>query len=260
MTAITHDDPPDAVIAYGRQIVDALTTVAGAALEGVYVHGSAALGGFIPARSDVDILAVVNGPIDQGQAARALHSAAGDCPGTGLEMSIITTATARSLGDCSFELHLTTNPADTKTVLGRHHPGDPDLVLHVVVCRHHGIALTGPPARHVFGPVAHHRVLDAMADELRWSLTHATEAYAVLNACRALRYLDEGVICSKLDAGHWALHHHRHVDQLAVIARAIDLHTAGALQLPPPDAQALVDHVVRALTRRPHHGTPPASC
>ena len=48
-------------------------------------------------------------------------------------------------------------------------------------------------------------VLRQMADELRWALEHAPESYAVLNACRALRYRFERAICSKSDAGRWAL-------------------------------------------------------
>src|SRR5688500_14680340 len=168
---VVPSEPPADVVAYGRRIVDALDAAVAGALDGVYLHGSAALGGFVPGHSDVDVLAVVRGPVDQRLVADAVHSAAaaGRCPGRGLEMSVITAATARSLGDCPFELHVTTEPGGPRTVLGRDHPGDPDLVLHAAVCRRHGVALAGPHPRRVFGPVARGRVLAALADELRWA-------------------------------------------------------------------------------------------
>jgi streptomycin 3"-adenylyltransferase len=215
------------------------------ALLGAYLHGSAALGGFLPGRSDVDLLAVTRRPVDQPRLAAAIRSAAtAGCPGTGLEMSVITAATARDLGGCPFELHLTTAPSDDKTVLGRGHPGDPDLVLHVAVCRQEGIAVAGPPPSRVFGAVPRRRVLTAMVDELRWGLDHAGEAYAVLNACRALRYLDDGILCSKQAAGTWA--RPRHPDR-PVIARALARHRAGDDGPATPAAVGLVDLALGAL-------------
>ena len=44
-----------------------------------------------------------------------------------------------------------------------------------------------------------------MGAELRWAVDHATGSYTVLNACRALRFSDDATVCSKTDAGLWAL-------------------------------------------------------
>jgi pimeloyl-ACP methyl ester carboxylesterase len=63
----------------------------------------------------------------------------------------------------------------------------------------------------VFGPVPRERILAAMRSELRWATQHAPAAYAVLNACRAARYADDGRLVSKLDGGEWYLTRHPRV-------------------------------------------------
>jgi Domain of unknown function (DUF4111) len=47
-------------------------------------------------------------------------------------------------------------------------------------------------------------LLRSFAGELRWAEEHASPSYQVLNACRALRFLEEGVLCSKLEGAEWA--------------------------------------------------------
>ena len=48
-------------------------------------------------------------------------------------------------------------------------------------------------------------VVRAFAGELRWAAERASPSYQVLNACRAWRFLDEDVLCSKTAGGEWAL-------------------------------------------------------
>jgi streptomycin 3"-adenylyltransferase len=175
-------------------------------LVGVYLHGSAALGGFVPARSDVDILVVVEESSDaegQRKLGEAIAAAARDCPGVGLELSVITAATARELGSCQFEVHVNTTGAEASVVIGG--DSDTDLILHCAVCRAHAIAVAGPPAEQVFGEVGRDRIVRATLDELDWAIEHAPATYAVLNACRALRFAVEGIQCSKVEAGEWYL-------------------------------------------------------
>ena len=52
-------------------------------------------------------------------------------------------------------------------------------------------------------------VLAATVAELDWAAAHASPEYAVLNACRALRYAQEGTLSSKVDGGEWYLARHR---------------------------------------------------
>jgi predicted nucleotidyltransferase len=185
---------------YGRRLAAAID-----GLVGLYVHGSLALGGFRPERSDVDVLAVVEASMSadrQLALGRALLSAAYPCLGTGLEMSVITASTAADLGDCPFEVHVATPETVTP---GADHPGDPDLVLYAEVCRRSGIVVAGPPAEAVFGQVPRDRLIDSMIAELEWGLSSAPFEYAVLNACRALLFASDGSLCSKVDGGDWYL-------------------------------------------------------
>ncbi|MFD5315728.1 aminoglycoside adenylyltransferase domain-containing protein [Streptomyces sp. NPDC127098] len=217
---------PDRVLGHVEAI--AATLVAGRLdLVGVYLHGSAVLGGFDPARSDVDVLAVVAGP--EGESAQrrtgeAIAATGARCPGAGLELSVLTAATARELGDCPFEVHVNTTGAEPVIVPGAGAGGDPDLVLHAAVCREFGRAVLGPPPGEVFGRPPRQRILAAMVADLRWAIDGGHAAYAVLNACRAARFAEEGRICSKLDGAHWYLA--RHPDDATVTA-ALARHLGG---------------------------------
>lgn len=196
-------------------------------LVGVYLHGSAVLGGFDPARSDVDVLAVVAGP--EGESAQrrtgeAIAATAVRCPGAGLELSVITAATARQLGDCPFEVHVNTTGAEPVIVPGAGAGGDADLVLHAAVCREFGRAVHGPPPGQVFGRPPRQRILAAMVADLRWAIDGGHAGYAVLNACRAARFAEEGRLCSKRDGARWYLA--RHPDDATVIA-ALTRHLGG---------------------------------
>jgi len=169
---VSAPDVPHEVLSYARRVAR-LLRAARADLVGVYLHGSAVLGGFDPDRSDVDLLAVVAGsdPGAQRDTGAALAATGALCPGTGLEASVITAATAADVGGCAFEVHVGT--AGRTVVTGAGHDGDPDLVLHVAVCREHAVAVAGPPPREVFGAVPPGRVRAALADELRWGRDHA---------------------------------------------------------------------------------------
>jgi hypothetical protein len=223
--------------AYLRDLADVLAGYWGNVV-GVYLHGSSALGGWDPQRSDVDVLAVVardgvpEAQLELGQALAAV----GPLPPGGLELSVITAETAASLTDLSFVVHVRAT-AERKVVLpGAGHAPDPDLLLHGAVCREHGIAVVGPPALEVFGPIGRDRVLAAMRAELRWGLDNAPAAYTVLNACRALRYAEDGRLCSKVEGGEWFLARH---PGDPIVTAVLDHHA------PPPPLDVVADFVAR---------------
>jgi hypothetical protein len=116
-------------VGYGNRLAAVVDAHVGAGgLVGVYVHGSAALGGFRPERSDVDILVVVayQVPADcQAALGEALLAAAYPCPGIGLELSVITAATAAHLGDCRFE-----DASVVRAALARQRSGATDEPSH----------------------------------------------------------------------------------------------------------------------------------
>ncbi|GAB3857224.1 aminoglycoside adenylyltransferase domain-containing protein [Dactylosporangium cerinum] len=201
--------PPPDVLAHATALAGALVGERDDVV-GVYLHGSAVLGGFRAPTSDVDVLVVVRATRPEA-AQRALGerlAAVPGCPGSGIELSAVTAATAADLGDCPFEVHVNTTAGTPTVVPGAGHAGDPDLILHSAVCREHGVAVTGPPPAEVFGAVDRGRILTAMIDELASPSLQQAAVYAVLNACRATRFAAEGRLGSKLEGGEWFLRRH----------------------------------------------------
>jgi hypothetical protein len=83
------------------------------------------------------------------------------------------------------------------------YPGD---LLDVEMARQRGVALIGPEPGEVFAPMPAAWVLGACAEELRvWAGRDHYEdpTSGVLNACRAWRCAEEGVLSSKTGGGEW---------------------------------------------------------
>jgi hypothetical protein len=198
-----------ALDAYLARLAAGLARALGPVLNGLYLHGSAALGGWSAGTSDVDLLGVVARPLGrrakQQVAARLLHPALA-CPAErGLELSLVTAAVAADPPRRPpFELHVNTGLEGVKHHLGGPGAVDQDLLLYFAVCRASGLAVAGPPPEEVFAEPPREWLLEQVAAELRWALRHGSFAYRVLNACRAWRLAADGVVCSKLDGGRWA--------------------------------------------------------
>lgn len=168
---------------------------------GVFVHGSAALGGWTPA-SDLDML-VTTKRADGDWLGTGRQLLAVLAPAPLIELSVVTTAAAASpRPPWPFLLHV--NQADSRVVVDGGE-GDADLLMHYLVARWSGIAISGPPASAAFGAVPRESALRYLCEELAWALEGADQRYAVLNACRALAYCEDGAVLSKIDGGAWAL-------------------------------------------------------
>lgn len=71
--ALTMDfsaEPPGSVLAYARALTGHLITVSGGLLQAAHLHGSAALGGWMPGRSDDGMLFVTADGVGGGAAER----------------------------------------------------------------------------------------------------------------------------------------------------------------------------------------------
>ena len=185
---------------YLEALTAEVAAVVGDRLVGVYAHGSLLVGGYLPSRSDVDVVVVVEDALSAGEqadVAARLQEECLPCPAVGLELSVVTRASAAApTARPAFELHMTTAPEDRKVVDGHGHPGELDLVLHYAVLHR-----VDPD---VFAEVPRPLVLRQLADELTWAAEHNPSEYAVLNACRAWRYAVDGSLVSKVDGGRWA--------------------------------------------------------
>jgi hypothetical protein len=241
------DCPPGQVLAYARLVTEQVGAGLRGRLRAAYLHGSAVLGGWVQERSDVDMLFVtedgIPGP-DVAAVATTLTGLRPECPGRGLECSLVSAGqAARPHAPWPFLLHVA--PAaggdQPRVVSGAGHPGDPDLLMHYTVCRSAGWPVSGPGPPELIGSVPRRLVLGYLAGELGWGVGHGTEAYAVLNACRALVFLAEGAIVSKVAGGRIALD--RRLGPPAVLRRALDQQQGSA-----PEQEAAPDAVEFVLT------------
>lgn len=239
---------------YAEAVASRSAEILGSGLAGVYVHGSAVLGGFVPSRSDVDVLVVCEGALTDVQKAafaQSLSESALPCPARGLELSVVRRETSlRPSAEPPYELHLSTAPDDCKVVDGRGKDGDADLVLHFAVCATAGrLVGSGLPRHEVFGVVASGLIAGQMVRELRWAARHVPNEYAVLNACRALKFAEDGSLVSKVDGGEWALSREPDREDAALIEGALRRQrNLGTTALDPEMVRRFVDAVTQRLT------------
>ena len=246
--------PPGRVAAYARALAGQLMVVPpDGVLQAAYLHGSAALGGWVPGRSDVDLLLVAADGVSSAAVKRmgeVLGEGAGRCPGRELECSVVTVAQARQpRPPWPFVLHVTAGLGKPGRVVrpGRRSPGDPDLLMHYAVCRAAGWAVCGPAPQDLIGVVSRRAILGYLAGELGWGIGHAPEAYAVLNACRALVYLTDHKIVSKIAGGTAVLS--RGTGPAEVIERALAQQRGSEPDQPPASDAVSFVHATAATLR-----------
>jgi hypothetical protein len=233
-----------AVRAYADGLAGVLVDALGPLLIGVYLHGSAALGDYHPARSDIDILAVCAEPLGGGQRTRLGAELGRDtlpCPaGAGLEFSLVTRAAARDPARApSYELHGWDEDGQVRPGGDR---GDPDLPLHFAVVRQIGLAVWGPPPADVVRAVPREEQIRLVGEELGWTVENAGQSTQVLTACRAWALHADGRFRSKRDAAEWALRR----SAPPVVAEVLADHREARESSPDPRAVAAFVASVRA--------------
>lgn len=190
--------------------------ILGENLTGIYVHGSIAFGCYRPDISDVDFIIVVEEEPDLNdkmaliQALTALES-----PQKGLEMSVVLRRTCLNfVYPTPFVLHYSNAyreacQQDLRGYCMTMHGVDRDLAAHFMVIRNVGFTLYGAPVEAIFGDVPAECYLDSLRCDLQEAVAEADKnpVYAILNLCRTLAYVREGLILSKQDGGRWGLTH-----------------------------------------------------
>jgi predicted nucleotidyltransferase len=214
------------------ELVARLRAILGAELVGVYAGGSFALGDFDPERSDLDVAAVSRGAVAEPEkrvVVEALRAESLPVPARGLEFVLYREESVRTpSAEPAFELNLNTGARIPLRV--DFEPGDVEAFwfpLDCAILASHGVALDGPPAHELFAPAPRELLLPAVRESLEWHLRRGVSGDddAVLNACRALRWLVEGRWSSKGDAGRWA---HQHASDPELVAWALAARTRSA--------------------------------
>lgn len=212
--------------------------VLGERLTGIYVHGSIAFGCFNWERSDIDFLAVVNAPLEQGdkeKLIRGILEIDARCPANGIEMSVVRgDALMPFVYPTPYELHFSNYyrerfREDISGWCAQLNGVDRDLAAHVTVVNKVGIALCGREIADVFGAVPAKDYLDSILYDVENAREDILEnpVYCALNLCRVLAYVESGLVLSKKQGGQWGI---RNVpaEFEAVVRGAYDAYCSGA--------------------------------
>jgi hypothetical protein len=185
----------------------------GETVVGVVLHGSLTLGDYLPGRSDVDLLVVVDEPLTDARLAALTQAVAAQRPAAPgrVDLRVVTRQVAAAPTPAPpMEAYLELAPGSEPGVqVERCHPGERDLVVEFSICRVHGRSLAGAAPAELIGEVPHQWVLAVGDAQLAdWEAISDDPKHAqltVLTACRVWRYAEEGRHCSKTAAGEWVL-------------------------------------------------------
>jgi hypothetical protein len=211
-------DCPAPVRAQVAGLVEQLSDLMGAALAGVYLHGSLAYGCFNPDASDLDLLVLASRPLLRdtklGVAQACLRWSLQPMP---IELSVLAqTDLAPWQYPTPYQFHFSEAwrerlTADTTSAAWLRWPSgqqgtDPDLAAHVTLTRARGIALLGKPPAEMFPDVPPADYLASITADSEAALTQplTNPVATVLNLCRVAWYLRAKVLSSKEEAGVWA--------------------------------------------------------
>jgi Domain of unknown function (DUF4111) len=209
---VVHDGRvrADEVAGFGEAVAEVLNDTVGGDLVGTWFVGSVALGGYIAGHSDIDIVAVCEAALTHRQkqhVAAAIVEVSTRCPARGLEFTLYRREVAGALPvGADFEVNANGGPRMPRAI-HLDPAAEPGFwyVLDRAIAHRAGVVISGPPPSELFADVPRRTLLEALSQSMAWHRIHEKATlYSVLNACRAWRFADEGVLGSKLDGAAWA--------------------------------------------------------
>jgi hypothetical protein len=192
--------------------------ILGQNLLGIYLDGSLALGGFQPARSDINVLAVVDEKIDSSLKRKLVELLLriSNMPRP-LDVYILATKDLFPLQlPLSFELHYSEPLREMLLQELRNGTLQNDMVyidsrltISLAVLQRAGIVLSGRPIEEtlpVIPEAAFREALIQSIEEARARLPQDPISF-IFNACRTVAYLQDGVLLAKDAGAEWGLQH-----------------------------------------------------
>jgi len=187
-------------------------------LIGLYIHGSLAMGGFNPDRSDIDLLVVTKKTmtVETKRKLAKLFLMCSNSPFP-IEISFLNmNQLTEWQHPCPYDFHFSEfwrERYESDLVSGTYKylngdvNTDADLAAHLMITTTRGVCVKGRPIGEVFPVVPHSDYLSSILGDFKDCLTNIEEdpIYCTLNLIRVFWYLKEGVISSKLEAGNWVL-------------------------------------------------------
>jgi hypothetical protein len=188
--------------------VAAVTTgVLGESLLSLSLVGSLATDDARGPTSDVDMLTVLAEEPPAGWEQRLGEAVLEvPCPWAGIEYVVYDAEVLRTPRlPLPYRLNVNGGPTRARAIRTS---GDPAhwFLLDVAIAAEHSVALLGPPASALIGPVPDGEVRAALDASLAWHAEHDARApNAVLNACRGWAWLHDRRWRAKTPAGRWVL-------------------------------------------------------
>jgi predicted nucleotidyltransferase len=248
----------EAALRFAEELARACAGALGETVAGVILHGSLTLGAYLPGRSDVDLLVVVQDPLTDAQLAALTEALAGhrpQAPGP-VDLRLVTRQVAASPTPAPpLEAYLRLTLTSGVRLEERRHPGERDLAVELSVCRAHGRSLLGAAPAELIGEVPDRWVVAAGDAQLAdWQAIGDDPPYAeltVLTACRVWRFAEEGRHSSKTATAQRALGRD---PTLGVVGDALRRrHGDPAARIDPAQVARLLA-VVRARLAEAHDG------
>jgi predicted nucleotidyltransferase len=198
-------------LAFAERIAALCERVLGDVVVSVVLHGSLALDDYAPGQSDIDLLVIADRQLDRAQIEALIHAltAARTAAPARVDLRVVTATVAATPPEAPpMELYVALDPTAEPDIVSRH-PGEPDLVVELSLCRERGRALRGGAPSELIGEVPERWVVRVGDAQLaRWQALTDDAQHAVLmvlTACRIWRFAVTGSHCSKSEAGAWAL-------------------------------------------------------
>ena len=218
------------------EIVNKSKGILGKKLTGIYLHGSMAMGCFNPDKSDIDLIVVIEDNITDTQKLMLMEHIVNlnrQAPPKGLELSLVKKEYCNPfIYPTPFELHF--SPAhlqwfndNPKDYIEKMKGEDIDLAAHFTIIRHCGITLCGEAIESIFAPVPKQNYIDSICSDIENATEDIAEqpVYIILNLCRVLAFLTEGLYLSKEEGGRWGIEH-LPVEYHSIIAEAVECYTS----------------------------------
>jgi streptomycin 3"-adenylyltransferase len=204
-----------------------LRSTLGSDLVGVYLYGSAVMGGFDRDRSDLDLVVVIEPSVDDvgfGVFAALIDRLKAREPDWAGRLDIVfvarrTLAEFRSGGSFVEVSH----PHPLKVV-----ENAAEYVETWFLMRTADRPIVGPPAPGLVPPISTREFLfevvagiDGFIAAVRDDTAAGTAAYRAITVCRVLRSLESGSICTKQEGTEWAAQHYPEWAELIRAAWAV---------------------------------------
>lgn len=201
-------------------------------LVGIYLHGSMAMGCFNPEKSDIDLIVVVKNDISDVQKMQFMEQVVclnNQAPAKGLELSIVKREYCNPfVYPTPFELHFSPMHLqwfqdDPQGYIENMKGVDIDLAAHFSIINHYGIVLYGEAVEEVFAAVPRKDYIDSICADIENAEEEILDnpVYIILNLCRVLAFLKDGLYLSKEEGGRWVMGHLQ-LKSSALIADALE--------------------------------------